>query len=100
MDEVDGIPDLRLVVAGHGPMHHELEHNIKDKTNILYLDKVEHVKILQLTYLSNCIVILYDPNIPNFVYTSPSKMSEAIIFGKPIIAIKGTRMGQILLEEN
>jgi hypothetical protein len=69
MDEVDGIPDIRLVVAGHGPMHHELEHNIKDKTSILYLDKVEHVKILQLTYLSNCIVILYDPNIPNFVYT-------------------------------
>jgi glycosyltransferase involved in cell wall biosynthesis len=100
VDAVDGIPDMRLVVAGHSPMQDEFEHYIKDKTNILYLGKVEHVKILELTYLSNCVVILYDPIIPNFAYASPNKMFDAMMCGKPIIAIKGTHMAQILIEEN
>jgi glycosyltransferase involved in cell wall biosynthesis len=102
VDAVNGIPDVRLIVAGYGPMQHELEHYIKDKTNILYLGKVEHVKIIELTYLSNCVVILYDPNVKyyNFVYASPSKMFEAMMCGKPIIAIKGTSMAQILIKEH
>jgi glycosyltransferase involved in cell wall biosynthesis len=101
VDAVSEIPDVRLVVAGYGAMQNEFERYIKDKTNILYLGKVEHAKILELTYLSNCIVVLYDPNIlPNFVYTSPNKMFEAMMCGKPIIAIKGTYMAQKLKEEN
>jgi hypothetical protein len=47
---------------------------LKIKTNIQYLGKVEDIQILELGYLSNCIVILYDPIIANFVYASPSKM--------------------------
>jgi glycosyltransferase involved in cell wall biosynthesis len=101
VDAVNGIPDVRLVVAGYGPMQHEFERYIKDKSNILYLGKVEYIKILELTYLSNCVVILYDPTIlPNFIYSSPNKMFEAMMCGKPIIAIKGTSMAQILIEEN
>jgi glycosyltransferase involved in cell wall biosynthesis len=101
VDAVNEISDIRLIVAGYGAMQHEFERYIKDKTNILYLGKVEHAEILELTYLSNCIVILYDPNIlPNFVYASPNKMFEAMMCGKPIIAIKGTYMAQKLKEEN
>jgi glycosyltransferase involved in cell wall biosynthesis len=101
VDAVNGIPDVRLVVAGYGPMQHEFERYIIDKTNILYLGKVEYVKILELTYLSNCVVILYDPTIlPNFIYSSPNKLFEAMMCAKPIIAIKGTSMAQILIEEN
>jgi glycosyltransferase involved in cell wall biosynthesis len=101
VDAVNGIPDIRLVVAGYGPTQHEFEHYIKDKTNILYLGKVEYVKILELTYLSNCVAILYNPTLlPNFIYSSPNKMFEAMMCGKPIIAIKGTSMAQILIEEN
>jgi glycosyltransferase involved in cell wall biosynthesis len=100
VDAVSEIPDVRLVVAGYGYMQHAFENYIKDKTNILYLGKAEHIKILELTYLSNCIPILYDPIIPNHVYASPGKMFEAMMCGKPIIATKGTRMSQILIEEN
>lgn len=34
-------------------MQYEFERYIKDEVNILYLDKVERTKILELTYLSN-----------------------------------------------
>jgi glycosyltransferase involved in cell wall biosynthesis len=100
VDAVNEIPDVRLVVAGYGPMQHEFERYIKDKTNILYLGKVEPAKILELTYLSNCIVVHYDPIIPNFALAISGKIYEAMMCGKPIIGIKGTRIGQLLIEEN
>jgi glycosyltransferase involved in cell wall biosynthesis len=53
VDAVNEIPDVRFVVAGYGPMQYEFERYIKDKVNILYLGKVERIKILELTYLSN-----------------------------------------------
>ncbi len=97
---VDGMSDIRLLVAGFGAMEKEFKNHIRDKENILYIGKVEHAKILELTYLSNCIAILYAPIIRNFIYASPNKLFEAMMCGKPIIAIKGTYLSKIVTEEN
>lgn len=96
---IDGINDTRLLIAGFGAAEKELKEIIKDRSNVLFLGRLDHAKILELTYLSNCIVILYDPLNPNIIHASPNKLFEAMMCGKPIIAIKGTFMAEVVKQE-
>lgn len=62
----------------------------------LYLNYFPHEVILKLTQESDLIFSLYETNIPNNKYSSPNKLFEAMMFGKPIIVNDGTSMAEIV----
>jgi glycosyltransferase involved in cell wall biosynthesis len=96
---ISEIDNVSLVIAGFGSMENEIRKMVRGKRNIKFLGRISHMGVLQLTYLSNCIVALYDPFFPNNVFASPNKLFEAMMCRKPIIVSEGTAMAKIVYKE-
>jgi glycosyltransferase involved in cell wall biosynthesis len=97
---VQEFTNVRLLVAGYGPMEKEFVTFIKGKKNVTYLGRVTNDKILELTCLSNCTIALYDPTLPYYAYASPNKLFESMMCAKPIIVLKGSNLSKIVAQEN
>lgn len=66
---------------------------------LLYLDYHPHEEIIKHTLCSDLLFSLYDASVPNNIYSSPNKLFEAMMCGKPILINYGTSMANIVLEE-
>src|SRR3989344_1584639 len=97
---IDSIDDINLIIAGYGSDEGDIKFMIKNKKNIKFLGKLSYNEVISITLESDCLFALYDPSIPNHVYSSPNKLFEAMICGKPIIVTKGTNMAEIVKREN
>jgi glycosyltransferase involved in cell wall biosynthesis len=59
---------------------------------------VSYPKALQLSAAADVLFATYDPSIANHKYSSPNKVYEAMMLGKPIIVATGTNMDRIIGE--
>jgi glycosyltransferase involved in cell wall biosynthesis len=98
---VKQIEDVRLIVAGSGPEQRLFEKQDPIKTKkIQYIGWIPYDKVISYTLNSDCIIALYDPNIPNNRYASPNKLFEAMMCAKPIIVSDQSSMAEIVRKEN
>jgi glycosyltransferase involved in cell wall biosynthesis len=100
---VDGcqeVSGLSLKVAGFGKDIEHFSNYIKNKKGVEFLGRISYWKVLELTMQSDCVAVLYDPRIPNMIYSSPNKLFEAMMCGKAIIVSAGTAMAKKVLNEN
>jgi glycosyltransferase involved in cell wall biosynthesis len=98
-DVADGMSNVKLIVAGFGAKEAEFRDYISNKKNIEFIGRVDHSKIIELTYESDCIVALYDPRVPNNLLASPNKLFEAMMCAKPVIVSSRTSMSAIVRNE-
>jgi len=93
--------DMELIVAGWG--NTKLVETVKlyDKQyeNISYIGGVPYEEIISHSLETDILFALYDPNIPNNKYSSPNKLFEAMMCGKPIIVNDDVTMADIVREE-
>lgn len=99
VEAIQDLQEVRLLVAGFGRMEKEFSDSIKNRRNIEFLGRIQSDTVLGLTFLSDCIIALYDPSLPNNIFASPNKLFEAMMCGKSIIASAGTNMADIVLRE-
>jgi len=86
-------PDINLVIGGSGPYEDKLKKEITGFNNIQFLGKVfPYRKTLEILSECDTLFAVYDPSVPNHKYSSPNKLFEAMMLGKPIIVSKNTGM--------
>jgi len=93
------ISDVTLMIAGFGRLEKHFLNFIKAKKNVIFLGRISYQEVLNRTMKCDCVVVLYDPRIPNMVYASPNKLFEAMMCGKPVVVSAGTAMASTVWRE-
>jgi glycosyltransferase involved in cell wall biosynthesis len=89
-------PEWELVLAGFGPLATGVEAAARRYTNIRYEGRVTPQIGAELMLNADVMFATYDPSFPNHKYSSPNKLFEAMIFGKPLIVARCTGVDRIV----
>ena len=92
-------PEWSLVMAGFGGDQDRIEALAERLPNVTCLGRVPYDRALRLSAAADVLFATYDPSIPNHRYSSPNKVFEAMMLGKPIVVARLTNMDKII-EEN
>ena len=93
-------PEWTLDMAGFGGDEIEIYKACKDIPNIKWHGRVDYEKALELSSQADVLFATYDPAVPNHRYSSPNKLFEAMMLGKPIIVARDTNMDRIVSEHD
>jgi glycosyltransferase involved in cell wall biosynthesis len=93
-------PNWFLDLAGFGGDEDVILSSIKDMTNVRWCGRIPYQKALELSQESDVLIATYDPSIPNHRYSSPNKVFEAMMLGKPIVVAKDTNMDLMIEKAN
>ncbi len=85
-----------LTLGGFGEDEQELRTQAEGVANVEFLGRVEYARCLEIYAEVDAIVITYDPAIPNHRCSSPNKLFEAMMLGKPVIVAEGTGMDALV----
>jgi len=97
---VGDIKGLRLLIAGYDADKDGLINKISNANNVKFLGKLSYDEVIKYTFEADLLFALYDPIIPNHKYSSPNKLFEAMMCGKPIIVSNNTKMANIVKKSN
>jgi glycosyltransferase involved in cell wall biosynthesis len=89
-------PNWRLDLAGFGGDQDELLAAASKLSNVRWLGRVSYDKALEISRSADMLLATYDPRIPNHRYSSPNKVFEAMMLGKPIVVARNTNMDRII----
>lgn len=89
-------PDWQLDLAGFGGDEELIKTEAATLENIHWHGRVPYTRALQLSAAADVLFALYDPSIPNHRYSSPNKVFEAMLLGKPIVVARATNMDKIV----
>lgn len=89
-------PEWFLDLAGFGGDEEMLVEMAKSMPNVRWHGRIPYRQTLLLSQAANVLFATYDPAIPNHRFSSPNKVFEAMLLGRPIIVARGTNMDQIV----
>lgn len=89
-------PEWTLALAGFGGDESRILKKIQGMPNVRWYGRVPYLKAIKLSAVADTLFATYDPAIPNHRYSSPNKVFEAMLLGKPIIVAQDTNMDQII----
>jgi glycosyltransferase involved in cell wall biosynthesis len=89
-------PSWRLDLAGFGGDQDLLLAAASKLPNVRWLGRVSYDKALEISRSADMLFATYDPHIPNHRYSSPNKVFEAMMLGKPIVVARNTNMDRII----
>jgi glycosyltransferase involved in cell wall biosynthesis len=91
--------DCVLRIAGRGRYQAQVEEAARKCDRILFLGYVDQERIMLETATSDAILSLLEPANQNYRIATPVKMLEAMAYGVPVIATKGTLTGETVERE-
>ena len=89
-------PQWSLALAGFGGDEVYVLEQLQDMPNTIWHGRISYQESIQLSTAADTLIATYDPNIPNHRYSSPNKIFEAMMLGKPIIVAQDTNMDRII----
>lgn len=89
-------PQWKLDLAGFGGDEVQILQAAADLPNVTFYGRVSYEKAIELSAAADVLFALYDPTIPNHRYSSPNKVFEALMLGKPILVARHTNMDRIV----
>jgi glycosyltransferase involved in cell wall biosynthesis len=89
-------PEWHLDLAGFGGDEDLIIKKSADLPNIHWHGRVDYQKAMELSAIADILFATYDPAIPNHKYSSPNKIFEAMMLGKPVIVAAGTNMDRMI----
>jgi glycosyltransferase involved in cell wall biosynthesis len=92
-------PDLSIVMGGTGPLVERVKRAASILQNLRYLGYLSQERIRELLSECDLVYLLEDPRIENNRIASPSRLYQAMMFGKPVLAPKGCYMAEVVLKE-
>ncbi|HOD44190.1 MAG TPA: glycosyltransferase family 4 protein [Anaerolineaceae bacterium] len=91
-------PEWRLELAGFGGDAELIRNAAAENPNIRWHGRIDYDSALALSRQASVLFATYDPVIPNHRYSSPNKLFEAMMLGKPVIVSRDTNMDKIVVE--
>ncbi len=85
-----------LDLAGFGGDERTVAEKASGMPNVTFHGRVPYPTALALSQAADVLFAIYDPSIPNHRYSSPNKVFEAMMLGKPIIVAYNTNMDRII----
>jgi glycosyltransferase involved in cell wall biosynthesis len=92
-------PEFVLDLAGFGGDEQTVLAAAAGAGNINWHGRVSYERALELNHRAGALIATYDPAIPNHRFSSPNKLFEAMLLGKPILAARHTNMDEIVERE-
>jgi glycosyltransferase involved in cell wall biosynthesis len=89
-------PQWSLDLAGFGGDEEKIRAASEALPNVRWHGRVPYDQALQISRAADVLFATYDPAIPNHRYSSPNKVFEAMLLGKPIIVARDTNMDHII----
>jgi len=102
-DMIDIISDLdgvKLVMAGKDMDEDVLEYGRVKLNDFQYLGFISHEEVIHRSMQADILFVFYNPNLANYRYSTPNKLFEAMMCGKPIIISDGIAASKIVTREN
>ena len=97
---IEKIPDIRLILAGRGPLTGTVRKLSDRMPNLMYLGIISHEDTVRELAACHATFMFYRPTSLNRVFAAPSKLFEAMFVGVPIIANKETAPARIIKKHN
>ena len=91
-----GRNDWELHIGGFGALEKYMKEMSNKHENIFYYGKIPYEKVLKLEKESDVMLAIYNPIYRNNQYSSPNKLYEAMLLGKPIIVANGTGVDKLV----
>lgn len=89
-------PEWHLDLAGFGGDEAALLEAARSLPNVTWHGRVSYEHALRLSAAADVLFATYDPAIPNHRYSSPNKLFEAMLLGKPVVVARNTNMDVIV----
>lgn len=89
-------PDWTLDLAGFGVDERRIAERARNLQNVRFHGRVDYKQALQLMAAADVMIATYDPSVPNHRYSSPNKLFEAMMLGKPIVVARGTHTDELV----
>lgn len=83
-------PEWRLEIAGFGRDAAEIRRLASSLPNVRFHGPVSYPQAVEIYASAHVMAALYDPTVPNHRFSSPNKLHEAALLGKPLIVAEGT----------
>jgi glycosyltransferase involved in cell wall biosynthesis len=93
-------PEWSLDLAGFGGDEDRIVELARDMPNVRWHGRIPYQSAIQLSAAADVLIATYDPSIPNHRYSSPNKVFEAMLLGKPIIVAQDTNMDRIIQQSD
>ena len=85
-----------LEMAGFGGDEQEIYAAGRELPNVHWHGTIPYTRALEISSQADVLFAIYDPAIPNHRYSSPNKLFEAMMLGKPILVARDTNMDRII----
>ncbi|MBN1348406.1 glycosyltransferase family 4 protein [candidate division KSB1 bacterium] len=95
VEVVRSLESVKLVIAGMGSLYKALAAKCASVPQIDFLGTIPKEDVIKMTQRADAAVCMIDPADTNNRIASANKQFEAMVAGRPIIATKGTRSGEI-----
>jgi glycosyltransferase involved in cell wall biosynthesis len=89
-------PEWNLDLAGFGGDEAIILEMVKELPNVNWYGRVSYHDSIELSAGADVLFALYDPRIPNHRFSSPNKVFEAMMLGKPIVVARDTNVDRIV----
>ena len=89
-------PEWALDLAGFGGDQQRLLEAAQGLPNVVWHGRIPYSRAIELSAAADVLIATYDPSIPNHRFSSPNKVFEAMLLGKPIIVAQDTNMDRII----
>lgn len=93
-------PTWQLDLAGFGGDEAQITVRAGQMPNVRFHGRVGYDRALALSQSADVLFATYDPVIPNHRYSSPNKIFEAMMLGKPVIVARDTNMDRMIAAAN
>jgi glycosyltransferase involved in cell wall biosynthesis len=100
VDSIRDLCDVKLIIAGDGPDKDVLDKDLIVEGKLEYLGWIPYDEVIRRELEADILFFFYDPSLLNGKYSSPNKLFEAMMCGKPILANDGMFMSRIVSKED
>lgn len=89
-------PEWSLALAGFGGDTERILADVRHMPNVTWHGRVSYDQALALSAAADALFATYDPSILNHRYSSPNKIFEAMMLGKPVVVARDTNMDRMI----
>lgn len=89
-------PEWHLDLAGFGGDEGKIVELVANMPNVTWHGRVSYQQAIELSCHADVLFATYDPSIANHRYSSPNKVFEGMMLGKPIIVANDTNMDRMI----